>query len=548
MNSVDDPNQIGDRGPSLLGTLCLLGALLAVDGAVYFALDSVSRVVLLRTIALGLCASLIAIPLGSVMAWICLTRSSIARVLLVVAIALLLLPMIIHVSSWDAAFGKLGWLTSVRGQVLEPIVSGWGATIWIHGIAAVPQVALLFLLFAWADRREYEQQALLDGTRRQIFWRITLPRYIPIILAATLWIVVSCAREISVTDLYQVGTLAEQVYLGYSLNNGTVLGVWAQDPLTEANNLDYRLTWLTVGLLFATSLVLLLHLLTLRTEDIEPAQADRPSASRSQWWLGGIVLLIVAAVPIANVCLRACFFVEEVEGQAVASYRLSQLPQAIARACVDYQDEFVWSAIISAITSSVMILVSIAFVQFARASWIGKAIFAVLLALSLALPGPVIGETLASGFSSLEGEFWIWLIDYTVFGPVVASSIFCWPIAGILIWMLFRRMPQTAIENARLEGAGAWRRLWVFGISANRMALAGAWLILFAVSYGELSASQMVRPAGMDTVARKMLGDLHAGVNELTAGITIVTTIVVIGLSCIGWCFVGLNHSAGGRK
>jgi ABC-type spermidine/putrescine transport system permease subunit II len=73
-------------------------------------------------------------------------------------------------------------------------------------------------------------------------------------------------------------------------------------------------------------------------------------------------------------------------------------------------------------------------------------------------------------------------------------------------------------------------------------------MITFACCFGELSASQIVRPAGMDTVPRKMLGDLHAGVNELTAGITIVTVLVIVGISATGWWVVNLSHKLSERK
>ena len=69
----------------------------------------------------------------------------------------------------------------------------------------------------------------------------------------------------------------------------------------------------------------------------------------------------------------------------------------------------------------------------------------------------------------------------------------------------------------------------------------GCWLLACVLCFGELSASQMVRPAGMDTVARKMLGDLHAGVNELTAGISIVVAAAAIGVSLIGWSIVRIG-------
>ena len=48
----------------------------------------------------------------------------------------------------------------------------------------------------------------------------------------------------------------------------------------------------------------------------------------------------------------------------------------------------------------------------------------------------------------------------------------------------------------------------------------------------------------MDTVARKMLGDLHAGVNELTAGISIVVAAAAIGVSLIGWSIVRTGAKA----
>ena len=45
----------------------------------------------------------------------------------------------------------------------------------------------------------------------------------------------------------------------------------------------------------------------------------------------------------------------------------------------------------------------------------------------------------------------------------------------------------------------------------------------------------------MDTVARKMLGDLHAGVNELTAGISIVVAAAAIVVSLAGWSVIRIG-------
>jgi len=71
--------------------------------------------------------------------------------------------------------------------------------------------------------------------------------------------------------------------------------------------------------------------------------------------------------------------------------------------------------------------------------------------------------------------------------------------------------------------------------------IAGCWLLACVLCFGELSASQIVRPAGMDTVARKMMGDLHAGVNELTAGISIVVALAAIVVSLVGWSIIRIG-------
>lgn len=517
----------------------------------FFNLSTASQIVLFRTILLGVAASCIAIPLGSLASWICLTKSWISQALMIAVMALLLLPMIIHVSGWDAAFGKLGWLTSARGQVLEPLVSGWTAAIWIHGIAATPQVALILMVFAWNDGREFEEQAYMDATKAQVFCRLTLPRYIPILIVSSLWVIVSCAREISVTDLYQVGTMAEQVYLGYSLNSNSMVGVWSSNDLAEASNIDQRLTLFSIGLLVLTASLVFMYLMSMSSKTSDRADRiynqSQPSTGL-QKLLGLGLLIVLVLVPVANTIARASFHIASIDGVAEQRYSLARLPDAISKSVNDYQEEIIWSCLISAAAACVILLISILWSSIGRASGLGRAGFITALAVCLALPGPVIGNVLAGLFTSIDQTFFNWLIDYTIFGPVMASVIYCWPVGAVLVWFLFQRTPTDTLESAKLDGAGFWRRLWVFGIQANTIAICGCWLLSFALCFGELAASQMVRPAGLDTVARKMLGDLHAGVDELTAGITIVMTLAVVGVSLLGWYFIWLNQTDKRRK
>ena len=85
-------------------------------------------------------------------------------------------------------------------------------------------------------------------------------------------------------------------------------------------------------------------------------------------------------------------------------------------------------------------------------------------------------------------------------------------------------------------------------VLGNWQVLVGILLLCFAISFGELSASQMALPPGIDTVPRVTLGLLHAGVNERTAAITIVSAALIVCVSASGWMFVCLKPSKISRK
>ena len=116
----------------------------------------------------------------------------------------------------------------------------------------------------------------------------------------------------------------------------------------------------------------------------------------------------------------------------------------------------------------------------------------------------------------------------------------------MIVWFSFRNVARDALESASLEGASGWQQLVQFGVTANPFLLPGCWLITFAICFGELSASQMVLPPGIDSVPRLTLGLLHAGVNEMTAALTIVTIAGILVVSLMGWGLVCLNRRAQG--
>ena len=131
-----------------------------------------------------------------------------------------------------------------------------------------------------------------------------------------------------------------------------------------------------------------------------------------------------------------------------------------------------------------------------------------------------------------------YLYDRTILAPVIANVLFCLPIAIPIFWFLATGVSLDQQEQALLEGASATRQMVYFGFLGPWRANLGAWFLIAALSFGELSATQMVLPPGIDTVPRLALGMLHAGVNESTAALTLVTLVPVLLLSLLAQiCF-----------
>src|SRR5262249_8498974 len=100
----------------------------------------------------------------------------------------------------------------VRGPVWTPWIQGLPAAIWIHMVASLPWVIMIVGIgLRWVER-ELEEDALLSVGPWRVLWYVTIPRCRTAIWAATLWVALQAATEISATDMMQVRTFAEEVY------------------------------------------------------------------------------------------------------------------------------------------------------------------------------------------------------------------------------------------------------------------------------------------------------------------------------------------------
>jgi iron(III) transport system permease protein len=109
-------------------------------------------------------------------------------------------------------------------------------------------------------------------------------------------------------------------------------------------------------------------------------------------------------------------------------------------------------------------------------------------------------------------------------------------------WFVWKNVADDALENARLEAAGGWAQFWRIVVPANWRFVVGTSLVLLVVCWGELSASHLVLPPGVDTMPRRMLGLLHSGVDDRTAGLTIAIVASTMLFTCAGWGMVNWHR------
>jgi len=532
-----------------LPTWAALFAIIA--GVLFFSALPNQRSIAIRTFLLGVSASAIAFPLAALAAWAIRESTLVGRWLLRACICLAVVPVYLNVGYQDAALGKLGWLTSNGDQVLTPLFSGWPAAAWAHATSLLPQFTLL-ILFGLGTKKTYEEQGLLEASAWQVFFHITLRRLLPLAMLSFLWGIVVCSREIAVTDLYQVGTLAEQLYLGYALNQpGGTAGNWTADQLAQPGNIGWPIS---LSLFFelasvATFAANLFNRQIQENKDLTNTFGQRQpgnlNSSKLAMVAAALMLLLLVAIPIFNVVYRVGLAVETSADGPSLVWQTSNAISAISKTATDHKDAFYWSAIIALASSTVVLLTAFAGCWLARLRR-GCAAALILVWVTLCgCSGPAIGINISQWFAASSLSPIIWLYDQTIFPAVLANSVFVWPIAVIGMWAIVTCVPKDQLDHAETENVDALRRGVEFGIRQNGRALLGLWILVGAVCFGELSATQMVLPPGIETVPQVTLGKLHAGVDEATAALTILTTGLIVAIAWLGWIIAGITSPEG---
>ncbi|REK22051.1 MAG: iron ABC transporter permease [Planctomycetota bacterium] len=507
-----------------LGMLVLLVALIVMS-------DGRTRGLLATTAQLAAGVAALSLPTGIFLA-VLLARTDLPlrRVLAFALAVQLLLPFYLVTAAWISAFGLEGSFTVWAAQT-RPWLDGARGAIWVHAMAAIPWVALIVAIGLRLVEPEIEEAALTATGALWVVLRVTLPRTGGAIGVALLWIVVTTAGEMTATDLFQMRTFAEEIYTAFAATSDTTTA-----------SLQLLPGMLLIGGLVAAALIGCDYLLP-RTLTRRKRAALIFPVRRWRWPLVALALVLfsaVSGVPLASLIYRAGLESQAEAGVVTKAWSAAKYFEMISLQAFSGKGELLLGreilSSLTAATISAMIVVTLGtlLAWTARAGRFSTVALFLVVAVCLAVPGPLIGKSV------------IWLLapfPYlydSVFAPALAQSVRALPLATLIMWYALASVPQNVLDAAALDGAGWLARLWRVALPMRGAAVTMAVLVAMIVSVGDLSASQLVQVPGAETLANRIFDRLHSGAYDQVCGVSLAVVMGTMIAAILLWRLVSL--------
>jgi iron(III) transport system permease protein len=468
-----------------------------------------------NTLLLAAATSAISLPIGTILAWLVVRTDMPGRTTaLVVFGVLLLVPLYLQAAGWQAGFGVQGWLTV--GFAAPVLLQGWAGAIWIHALAAISWVVLIVGSGLRLVEPDLEEQALLDASPLEVLLRVTARGALGAIGVAALWVLITTAGEMTVTDLFAVRTYAEEIYTTMAIG-----------PDLESPPLAALPGVVLVGWIVVAGLVLAARL----------APHDRPLRLRparvfalGRWRLPiaalvGLLLVLVVGVPLGNLCYQAGIVVAPGGAEKLRTWSPLKCLAMVAGSPLRYRREFGWSLTVGILAATGSVAIGSVLAWFARRGPARMALLLVVAAVCLSLPGPVIGLGVIHLLNWSHARPMVYLYDQTIFAPWLALVIRGLGPATLILWHALRTIPPEMLDAAAVDGAGRWSRFWRIGLASRLPAVGLAWLVVLALALGDLAATVLVVPPGMRTLSWRIFDLLHSGVQDRVAGICLALVL-----------------------
>jgi len=474
---------------------------------------------LTNTLTLALLVAIGSFVLGVSSAWLITRREFMGRRL---AVWLMILPLTIPTYVFAHIYTTLteddGWLGSIWIGIFGPdnyppeLYNVFGAA-FILSLAGFSYVFLLVSDALSRSRVDIEEAAQLHGlSRRQVFWRISLPMLRPAIAAGLALVVLHVVSDFGAVSMLRFQTFTLSIYL----------------QMEGRHNFEAAAGLSLVLVLLSLSFLILERFFRDRQRYYSAAQAQKPKRRAATgleliliWcWLGGITLFAFA-LPLA--------------------WMLAWTYEAWIQSLIT--EEF-WGYVQNSL------VISVAAATLATVAALPVALFHArlrnrisqgylhLASIGFVLPGPVI----ALGILSFVLSMLPWIYG-TMIVLLLAMLIRFLPLAVQALEASVQQLSPSIEEAGRSLGARPWENLTRVVIPVLRTGLVSAWVLVFIDTLKELPATLLLRPTGFDTLPVRIWIEASEEMLELAAPASLM---LMIGTLPVIW-FLMRQHDAASR-
>lgn len=446
-------------------------------------------------------------------------------------ILLVSLPLYIHAIGWESFLGKFTWLGNL-GNRPRFWFSGLLAASWIHGTYGACWVALSGMIGLRRIPPAILDAAQLSLANRWTVVRIVLPVAAPWFVLGALWSAGVAATEMSVADLYLVRTLADEVYKSYAI-----------DPSS---------TPVLMAALLPPAIIIPMLMVILRKlrHTTLPVYGEgeywgelRWGVNRSGmgvWAVSGLLfVMLIATVPLAAMIRKAGWEVTGAPGELRHRFSANTMMQTLVEAPSLFAAELQWSLLLGALAMVVAVpLGALAAAMVEKVPSLRPAGLWSMVLLGL-IPGPVVSVGVIEAFNR---PVFSELYDYSLV-PTLCTLLPRGVPASYFVMRTFYRQQNQAISDAvKLEGGTLWLRTWWLYLPRAFPAWMLAGTLVFFVAIADVSATILVLPPSVSTVAVRLFGLFHSGVRTQEAGLSLVTMILISSIIAAALCLLRYRY------
>ncbi len=420
-------------------------------------------------------------------AWLLRRKEARLATLIWLPLVMVAVPPYVHALAWMQFWQGMDGMLAFLGLSLRPAPL-WLKAVWVETAAYLP-ITLAFSMVGLANNNPLlSDAARLYVDEWTVFWRIRLVLALPTILVGGGFVFLLSVADFSVPSLFQVQVYAVEILVEHSSGVG------------EAMTFAVALPLVAIGLAVIPLLSRGVAHISLVPERFGRfAVTDHAiggSFARLQYIAAmSVFMLIVVPIAVLIVSVGA--------------------PATFVDAVVQGGDAVLYSV---AVALGAAVAVTMLAMTLVRRTLDRRWMLAILL--PFAVPASLIGIGLLVVWNHGATEF----VFGSILMPVLASSARFAPIAAATFLVYSRSISTDQLEVAELlqgRGRATWWQVYrpLFGPG-----IVTAFLVVFALSLGELPATLMVAQPGQQTLALRVYNLLHYGASDQVAALCLLLT------------------------